>query len=206
MNALLQLIVETFVHPREIAQSIISERFDRVTLWTGAFLVVLLVGILQFITWQVTPRPPTTPETEAMMQTFESLFATPFLITFIMGSIFLMSVFAVYLGGRMIGGTGDFPETLVVMSWLQFVNAATGSIVVVLLLISPQLGGVASLFSIMIKIGMIYATLHFIDVLHGYNSLWAAFGTLVISTIGLLVGLALILVLIGGTAAQTGAI
>lgn len=206
MNGILHLVVETFVNPRQVAAGFTAERFDRATLWTGAFLAIVMVGIVQYAMQHVTPSPDPTPETEAMIQLINSMFATPFLTTLIMGSTLIVSVFAIYLGGRMIGGTGYFPETLVIMSWLQFVNALTGCIVVIMLALSPQLAGVATLLNFIISFGIFYATLHFIDVLHGFNSLWAAFGTMVISFIGLAVGLALILVIIGGAAAQTGAI
>ena len=206
MNAILQLVLATFMQPREIAAGMIAERFDRTLLWSGAALVIVLVGMVQFAVQNLTPVPETTPETEALAAMISKIFATPFLTTLIVGCGLIMSVFAIFLGGRMIGGTGDFFGTLAAMSWLQMVNAVTGCLVVVILAISPQLFEVASILSMVFNVMVFYATLHFIDVLHGFNSLWAAFGTMVISFIGLAIGLALILVLIGGAAAQTGAI
>lgn len=206
MNAVLQLVIETFQRPRDIAAEITARHDDRATLWSGAFLVIILVGIVQFAVRHFTPDPVATPETEELLRVMDAIFATPFLTILIMGSALIMSVFAIYLGGRMIGGTGHFPQTLAIMSWLQFVNAVTGSITVVLLALSPQLHGIASVFHLIISFAIFYVTLHFIDVLHGFNSLWTAFGTMVISFVGLAIGLVLILVMIGGAAVQTGAI
>lgn len=206
MNAILQLVVETFVHPRQIAESIVQQRFGRDVIWTGALLAMVLVGVVQFAVLHLTPQPAATPETEAFVGLFNAMFSTPFMTILIVGSGLIMSVVAVCFGGRMIGGTGDFQDSLALMAWLQFVNALTGSIIVVMLVISPQFISVASILNLVFNAGIFYATLHFIDVLHGFKSLWAAFGTIVISFIGLAVGLALILVFIGGAAVQTGAV
>lgn len=202
MQTILQLIVQTFFHPREIAAGLTAERYDRTTLWTGVFLVCILSGVTQYLVVLATPMPEPTPQSLFVM----SMFSTPFLTTLLLGCALIVTIFAVYFTGRMLGGTGHFPETLVLMTWLQFVQVAISMVQIVLLSLSAQFLGIATLFKLVAAGGVLYATLHFIDVLHGYNSLWASFGTLVISTLGLAIGAAIIFAMIGGAAVQAGAI
>jgi len=196
MQALLQLIIETVLHPRETAMGMTAERYDRTSLWTGAFLVIVLSGMLQYGLVSVMPED----------DMLSLMFPTPFMTTLMMGCGLIVMIFAVYFGGQMMGGKGHFPETLVLMVWLQVLQVAIAVVKLVLLSMSADLVGVAALFNLVAGAAVFYATLHFVDVLHGFNSLWAAFGTLVISVLGLAVGLALILAIIGGAAVQTGAI
>lgn len=196
MSAIAQLLLQTFVHPRELAMGMVAERYERHILWTGAFLVIVLSGIVQYGLVYVTPENELT----------KLLFTTPLVTTVMVGCGIIVLVFAIYFGGQMMGGTGHFPETLLLMVWLQFAQVVVGAIQIVIIAISPALVGVAALVGLMGGAGIFYATLQFIDVLHGFKSLWAAFGTLVISFLGLAVGLVIILAVIGGAAVQTGAV
>lgn len=208
MNPLTQLIFDTVVNPREVAQSLIAERFNQATVWTSVLFVVIVTGIVQFgLVSFAPPAPePADPTAQQLGVMISYLLSTPFLATIVTGCVMIVAAFSVYLGGQMLGGTGQLLDVFALMTWINFVQAIVGLLQVVVLMVSPSLAGLASLLGFAAAAALFRSTLHFIDVVHSYDSLWAAFGTLVISFLGLCVGGAFIMALIGGAAIQTGAI
>lgn len=208
MSALTQLTIQTFVHPREVAQSLVAERFNLATVILAVAFVVVITGVVQFGVFVFSPESPqpVDPMVEHFNEVFGYLLSTPFLATIVSGCLMIVAAYCVYLGGQMIGGKGQLLDVFALMTWINFVQAIIGAVQIGVVLLSPMLVGVATLIGFMAAIALFRSTLHFIDVLHGFDSLWAAFGTLLISGVGLAIGLAIIIAMIGSAAVQTGAI
>ncbi|SEW07329.1 Yip1 domain-containing protein [Cognatiyoonia koreensis] len=193
LNALIQLIFQSFTNPRDIAQALTSWQFSRNALWSAFAIVAIISGILNFAMGGFVGEDPLAA---AMLQ-------TPMLATMIVAVTNIVMVFCLHFVGQMLGGKGEFSDTLLVVIWLQVVGIPVQLLQLLMLIAAP------GLYTAVVLAGGIivfYVTLHFIDVLHRYNSLWAAFGTVVISGLGVAIGFAMIIAVIGGAAVQSGAI
>ncbi len=191
ISALFSLIVRSFTHPREVAEQLTSRRYDRVTLWSMMALVIVLTAIIFSASAAISPPP-------AEMSSF---MFTPLVSAILVGSFLVMLVFMLYFTGRMMGGTGHFPETIVIVVWNQAITIAYQVVQIVLFIFSPLLGSIATLVGFVF---LFYIMLQFIDVLHGFQSLLKAFGAFVFAVVGIAFGLAVILSFIGASAATLG--
>ena len=104
------------------------------------------------------------------------------------------SIFLVWKIGGAMDGTGSFEETLLLTVFLQAIVFAGQLIELVLFLFFTPLAG-------MFSIGMIVLTfwinLNFIAALHGFASLWRAFGVLVFASLGVALILVFVMSLLG---------
>jgi hypothetical protein len=119
----------------------------------------------------------------------------------ILGALSVMMVFVFYLIGRSMGGTGSFGSTLAMMAWFQIIVLILVVIQVTAAIVLPTVAGFIAIGSFVVQI---YCLIHFVNVLHGFDSLPKSAGLLVASIIGLGFGLALIVLLIGGAAIAGG--
>lgn len=188
MNAdfsnLLQLMIRSFTEPREVAQQLTSTRYDRSTLWSIMAVVVAVSAIIVMLNGVVSPPAP---ELAPLMQ-------VPFVSALIIGTSQVVLVFMLYYTGRMMGGTGHFPETIMLVAWHQGMTIFVQAILLVLSIVSP---GISGLLSLVAAFYLFFVLLQFIDVLHDFQSLAKSFATFAIGIIGIGLGLMLMLSLIG---------
>lgn len=188
MNAdirlLFDLILRTFVDPRGVAQQLTSRRYDRGTLWSMCLLVIVLSVLFIALGSALFPSVP-----QAGIPV-----VTPMSLGVILGSVLIILVFCIYFTGRALGGTGHFQETLLLMIWHQAVSIALQALQIIVMFIAPVLGGMVSVIGLGF---MIFILLHFINVLHGFDSLAKALATLLVALLGMAIGLSIILTLIG---------
>ena len=181
------LIGRTFKDPAGVARVLVSTRFDRGTLWSALALVtilgVLLIGAIELI------APPPPPDAEMAD-------ISPLALTVILGASLVMLVFALHFTGQMLGGTGRFPDALVLMIWFQLMTLVTQVVLSVLVLLLPVLAMVLSLASMG---WLLVCLVLFINVMHRFDSVPKAVATLLIAVVGLGVGLSVLLALIGVT-------
>ena len=179
-----RLLWESIVKPADTAEAILHMDPPREALWLGMALVtvlsVLLVGLLE----AVVPAPEDAAATVI----------SPLVYGIILAGSLVLTVFALQVTGRALGGAGHFDDTLALVVWLQFLLIALQAGQVLLMLVIPVLGGLLALASIAI---MLWCLLHFVNVLHGFGSLGRAALTLVLAFLGIGFGLSLILMVIG---------
>jgi len=190
---LFDLILRSFTEPATAAQEVFARRFDRGTLWSALLLVSVLSVLMIALTNVLIGVPPEVEE--AVIQ------ISPFAFAMVLGSSLVILVFALYFVGQMLGGTGHFPESLLCVIWLQVLSMALQLVQLFVMLIFPPLVGIVSLAGLGL---ILYALLHFINVLHGFDSLMKSLGTFVVSLIGIAFGLSFILTLIGVSAQGLG--
>ena len=182
------MMLRSFSEPREVAEELTSRRLDRGTLWSIMALVVVVSALVVTVSSLVSPP---TPELAPLM-------GTPFLAALVIGASQVVLVFVLYFTGRMMGGTGHFPETIMLIAWHQGMTVFLQIITLAISIVSPLFGGLISLFG---AFYLFYVLLQFIDVLHGFKSLAKAFGTFAFGVVGIGLGLAVMLSLIGVSAA-----
>lgn len=184
IRLLFDLILRTFVDPRGVAQQLTSRRYDRGTLWSMCLLVIVLSVLFIALGSALFPSVP-----QAGIP-----IVTPMSLGVILGSVLIILVFCIYFTGRAMGGTGHFPETLLLMIWHQAVSIALQALQILTMFVAPVLGGMVSVIGLGF---MIFILLHFINVLHGFDNLAKALATLLVALLGMAIGLSIILTLIG---------
>ncbi|SEN27816.1 Yip1 domain-containing protein [Loktanella fryxellensis] len=120
--------------------------------------------------------------------------ASPFSLTILLGGSLIMLVLAVHLGGRLLGGSGRIEQAVLLIVWWQAMALVIQVIQTVLLLILPVLSSLAAIAGL---VWLVFALLHLVNVLHAFNSLWKALGTVIIGVFTVSLGLGLLLALIG---------
>lgn len=186
IQGLLRLIGQSFSDPSTAAHTLYARRYDRGTLWSLMVLVTALSVVMLGISNTITGVPEELKDV--------ALQITPFAYALILGSTLVLLVFGVYFIGQIFGGKGHFPETLMCIIWLQVLSLALQVVQLVAILIAPPLVGVVSL----IGLGLVlYSLGHFINVLHGFDSLLKSFGTFALAIFGMAFGFAMILAMVG---------
>ena len=177
-------IGQSFRDPAGTARWLTGFGFSRDTLYSMLALVtiltVLLLQIVVFLT-----------QSEVPIVTM-----APFTLSVIVGSSSIMMVFALQLTGQMLGGNGRFGAALLLMVWWQAMALVIQVFQTVTLLILPPAAGLVTIAG---YVWLLFALLHCVNVLHGFDSQLKALATVVIGIVGISFGLSLLLVLIGVT-------
>ena len=177
-------IGQSFRDPAGTARWLTGFGFSRGTLYSMMALVTVLSVLLLELGSALSPV-----ETEILR-------LTPFTLCVILGASLIMMVFAVQLTGQMLGGHGRFAAALLLVVWWQAMALVIQAVQTLAMLILPPVGGLLTIAGL---VWLVFALLHFVDVLHGFDSLPKALATVAIGVVGISFGLALLLTLIGVT-------
>ncbi|MXQ07589.1 hypothetical protein GQ651_06995 [Alphaproteobacteria bacterium GH1-50] len=183
---MLQLFVplarQALTEPREAASTLLSMGVPKAAYWPAFFALVALSVILNEVVALMTPGPAIGPQ------------IAPLVMAALTALISAVSVWAIWKVGRAMGGTGSFDEALLLTIFLQAI-LFTGQLVEVgLMLILPPIAG---LFSVALIILAFWLNVNFVAALHGFTSLWRAFGALILATLGVALVLIFLMTLTG---------
>ena len=184
LQGLLRLVGRTVTDPAGVAQELMRRNYETQTLWMGLLLVSVLSVLLLAVSNALLPT--SVPEGAVVL--------SPFAYGAIIAASIVLLVYAVHLVGRLFGGTGTFPQTMVLMIWLQVVAMAVQVAQILAMLILPPLAGMVSLAGAFL---MLYCLMQFINALHGFDSLVKAIGVFVVAVIAIGLFLAVVLSLVG---------
>ncbi|MBU2359842.1 MAG: YIP1 family protein [Alphaproteobacteria bacterium] len=179
-----QFIATSLRDPAGVARRLTSVALPNGILWQMAALVTILSVLVLELGLLLSP-------TEASM-----VAASPLTLCVILGSSLVMMVAAIFWTGRMIGGQGRFAAAILLIVWWQGMALVIQVVQTVALLLFPPLAGIVTLAGLA---WLVFALLHLVNVLHGFDSLLKSLGTVVIGVLGISFGLALLLALIGVT-------
>ncbi|MEM0945982.1 MAG: Yip1 family protein [Pseudomonadota bacterium] len=186
LNSLLAMAGRTVQNPREGASEVLSLGIPRDALWMIVMLVVVLSVILNELSSIAAVvrggvpvnGPVISPIPFAIMQ-FVAIFG-------IAG--------ATHAIGRAMGGTGGFPEALLLTAWLQFVMLLVSVVQLVAALILPGMVGIILVLSLAL---FLWLLTNFVAVLHGFRSLGQVFVMILVSTFAIAFVLSLVLAILG---------
>lgn len=188
------LIGTTITMPDAAAREILRLRPDPQTIFQALCLATVLSVLMTALLELAVPTPPELAD--QMVQ------ITPFAYAVVlMGALLALSV-TLHWTGASLGGQGQLDDTVAAVTWLQFVLLVLQGGQVILSLVSPLLGGLAAMASILV---LLWSLINFMDVIHGFGSRFKAAGVVMVAFVGVAIGLGLILTMIGaGTAATQG--
>jgi len=174
----------TLREPEVAAGMILSLALDRRTLWTALIAAAALNAVVTGMSLTLIPLPPGFPE----------VLGAPFVL--FVAAVMGLLLFAVALtwAGSAIGGTGQWPEILSLMIWLQMVRIALQVIGIGVFLLLPF---VYAIYTIITALLSLWILICFIKVGHGLQSLGTAVLVLFAAFVGVIVALSLLLAVLG---------
>jgi hypothetical protein len=191
MAALWDLVRETVTDPRGAARRIIAARVPMRARWLALALVVVLSVLLGQITLRLLLAP------SGMMGAVLSGPASSILLQ--AGVLILMAI-AAHQVGRWMGGYGTFPDAMLLIACLQGVMVLVQAVQIVALLLLPPLAGIVSLLGF---VAFLWILTGFVAELHGFRSMLAVLGMVVVTAFGVAFLLALVLAIFGITPPAT---
>ncbi|GGX62856.1 hypothetical protein GCM10007385_34980 [Tateyamaria omphalii] len=195
MNAAADLAVDTLRDPKEVAQRIIGWHLDRQTLYFALFAVAAVNAILASAPVVLAPGS-IDPAAQAAIPLL-ALLERPFALFAMIAGGLLVMVHGLVWAGRALGGHGEFTDMLALLTWLQALRAAAQALVLALSLIVPAIAGLVAL---VVAIVAFWLLLHFVSAALRFDSLFRAFGLLIIVLAGLFIGMMMLVTLTGVTA------
>lgn len=185
LPGLIRAAIATVRDPKVGAQMILRQRFHAQALWPALVAIVAVSVILGQGTLLLLVGP------DALGN---SLLANPLSVWIVQLAILAASVFLIHFLGQKFKGKGSLEDALALMVWLEFILACVQVIQIVAMLISPVVSDVLGILGLGL---FLWLLTNFVAVQHGFNSLGAVFGMIMISLVGLLVVLTLLLPLFG---------
>ena len=181
------LVVETIRDPAVMAGRIVALRLPHTVGWMALGLVTILTIIAISIEGFVPGRPPL----------MVGIGGSPFIDVLFLGSMTTIFIFVLFYAGKAMGGQGTFGGTLLIMTWFQVIVFYLVLVQLIAVIIAPTLAALVSMAGFGVQI---WCLMHFLNVLHGFDSLGKAFGLFALSILGFVFGLAFFLLMIGGVA------
>lgn len=108
--------------------------------------------------------------------------ASPLQSGLLQGGALMLLVLAGFNVGRLMGGQGSFPDTLIVITWLQAVMLLVQLVQVLSLVVLPMFSGLLGVLGMVL---FLWLLTNFLAELHGFDSLGKVFGMILITAIGL---------------------
>ncbi len=168
LKIFLPVAAQAIREPREAANTLMSLGVPSAALWPAFGALVCLTVILTFLSGGLSTGG-------------EAATVGPLSLAFTSALAGAASVFLVWKIGGALDGTGSFEETLLLTVFLQGIVFAAQFVELLIFLFLTPLAGV---FSIAVVILTFWINLNFIAALHGFTSLWRAFGVLLFASLG----------------------
>jgi len=187
-NRVSALLRATLSDPQDVAREMGEWRAPRVVLWQSLVAVVVVNVLLLQLEHLIRPFPA---------EPYGALLQNPLVLGVAQASFAVITVFGTYWIGHMFGGKGRFDTTIIFVAWLQFVAMFIQLVQLAVLLLVPGLYGLTGLLGFALSLWLF---VNFVTVLHGFRSLGMVFAGVVLSILGLALGLAFFLGVIGAFA------
>ena len=187
ISALMGLVRETIIAPRDAARRIILARLPMDVRWTALALVVVVSVLLGQLTLRLMLGPT------GMMG---GVLAGPSQGVLLQAGVLIAMAMAAHNVGRWMGGGGNFPDALLLMACLQGVMVMVQLVQIAALLLLPPLSGLLGLVGFGLFLWILTG---FVAELHGFRSLAAVLSMIIATAFGIAFVLALILSMLGIT-------
>ena len=127
--------------------------------WMALAVVVALSAILGTLAMQIFPQPAEGGLDIPVL--------SPLVLAVLRAGVIVLTAWLIATVGRAFGGQGDFPDSLLIVIWLEFLLLIAQVAQVVLMLVLPSLGDVLSMAALMV---IAWPSVQMIKALHGFSS------------------------------------
>lgn len=186
-DALVPMVQTSLRNPRGAARLIMAMDLGRDALWTALALVAAVNTFLVLLIVHTSATPLPLP----------GYFEKPLTLFVLIAGLMVVYIHAMYWAGLVVGGKGGLMDVLAVVVWFQVLRAMAQAAVVLLSLAIPPLGG---LLSLVVAVWGLWIFLSFLAEALNLRSLWHAVAALCVASVGLVLGLAVLIAIIGGAA------
>jgi hypothetical protein len=175
----------TLQDPRAATRALLAEGVPLPARTAGLLLVAVLSAVLASVQLRLSPQ-----ELDPMSA---FMLASPFRAAVVQWAFLALSVVLIHRVGRAFGGTGSFPDALLIVVWLQCLTLVLQLAQLVVNVISPALAGIIGLGGFVLFLWLMAS---FIAELHGFRSRGLVFAGMVVSAFaaGLFIGLGVIFI------------
>ncbi len=174
------LVRQSLTRPREAAERLLALSVPDDARWLGFVIVVVLSVLLGQL---------------SVILMGEGGFGGGLLfMAMFQTSLLLGMVVAVQGVGRALGGTGGFPDTLLLVAWLQFVMLVLQIVQIASLVLVPPLFSLITIASLVLFMWMLT---NFIMALHGFTSALKVFVGIIFTVFAMAIVLAILLGILG---------
>lgn len=178
------LAVLSVKDPATAARQLLDMQVPGNILWLLLFLVTICNTILFTLSDLLAPVPGP----------LSDLLSTPFSMLGLVAGGLILTVYSLYLCGRLMGGAGTFDGVLVLIVWLQILRLIVQAAVMFLMLVLPLLSALLVIASAFV---WLYLLVHFVNQAHQFASLGRSAVVLIVSIIIPAIGIAVLLALLG---------
>lgn len=178
------LALLTLQDPRRATHALLAEDVPVRARTAGLLLVAVVSAVLSSVQVGLNPQP-LDPLSAFML-------ASPFRAAVMQWLFLALSVLLIYRVGRAFGGTGSFPDALLIVVWLQLLTLVLQVVQLLATVIAPPLAGLIGLGGFVVFLWLMTS---FIAELHGFASRGLVFMGMALTVIatGFVLGLAMIL-------------
>ncbi len=181
LNTISALLRLTFRDAREGAYAVLSLGIPQSALMLMvaivAVLSALMAGVFQLLVPGTTAVGP-----------------PPGIVALTIGGVILGTAIGLHYAGRAFGGSGRLPDAILLMVWLQVVLLLIQVVQNIVLLVAPSAVGIVFLLAFGYTLWLM---INFIDVLHSFGSRARAAVLLLLTLVGLSLGLGMIFSILG---------
>jgi hypothetical protein len=185
---LFPLARDTVSDPRDGYRRVRALGLRRGDLWQALAAVTALSVILAEVSLRVVAGQGAEPAF--------AILADPLTTALIQFALLATMAYAIFWGGRMLGGVGSFPDALLAIVWLQFILACLQILQAVTLLVAPFIAGLIGVAGLVLFFWLLSG---FVAQLHGFYSRGRVLAGIVIGLLGMSFALTLVLILIGAS-------
>ncbi len=179
------LFVLTLKSPRAAARQILAMDLPPQALWLALSLVSVLTSLIFSGLLQMAELPE---GDMGEMARGSPGYSSPLIFALMQWGRAVLSIFVLLWVGQTLGGQGRLVDVLAVITWLQVVGFCVILALSVAGLILPF---VTTLGFFAFFVWWLWAVVGFLDEAHGFNSPIKAFGVLLMSVLGVLIGLSI---------------
>ncbi len=175
LDSLMAQGLRAYRQPRAAAADVLALGFPRHALAPALLLVVVISVVLNTISEYLAPSP--------------FVIISPFQMVMLLTVMLLLFSFSITKAGNWFGGLGKFPDSLLLMIFLQAIFLPAVAFQLLLFVIAPPLAG---LFILAVALFLTWIHINFIAALHGFSSLGPAVGVFLLALVMTFFGLMLV--------------
>lgn len=187
-----QLVVDSFLRPRVAAKRVLAVGFPAGFVLEAAVLVTSVGVVLGYLAMLTDPG--------ALDRVSATILGRPLLGAMVQLAALAVVVVLTVRIGRLFGGTGGFQGALTLVVWLNAVMVLIQTAQLGALAVAPP---VAAAMAIVTIFWALWAFSSFVAELHGFRSTPIVIGVVVLTSIVLFFGTAMILAILGITPQET---
>lgn len=181
------LVALTLRQPRAAARVVLRLPIPMGARWGAVALMAVLSALLMQAMGALLP-PPVGPDGEVLTP------VGPFFWAGMVAVGMMLTAGLIHAIGRWRGGTGEWPDAVILVVWLQFIQLLVVALQLVVLMIAPPVAAVLEIAGVLL---FLWLLVNFVAEMHGFRSLGLVFLGVVVTFVGFVFAMSFLLMALG---------